>query len=743
MTNDSSPCTNEGHIPFSVDPSSNCTPHEIQENTNTPDEARINAGTSYETQVNSDTPDVTNSPEAIPSLEKTHSFDKTTKDEQDNTESPLEQKLCLPCADSVEQPNDILTMVHSSEQETAQSGPGIDKTGLYETSATQDNKSELHEKNMIDSQSLDYTTALQQWQMMDNASKFQKSQLAKSTSRVEFKAEVVVCSRETEQNGNSKTALCSAADRDLKEVSQEFIAEGQQRADSIIPASQQVQSPLATCSWKAANPGSLPNSKQGVSSEQPGGEGLFDSLTGGETENSSPVGEAKRIKSLEADNVESVPQAKEQNQSCEKKESENLEGTAAVFLEKQTSFQRQDPTRTKTLSQRSATMELDNNEHAYDNMSDSGVSADFSPGSTLEMPSEPPRNETPIEREIRLLMEREESLRKSRGMAKPRTTEEYVEIKMKPILTQPSGTPVHKQKDRQLAEFQMQKEIQMEAKREEDLIQLGKVKGTYDKGTAQELLQKKKIFEQKQEAQNSEPASFKKFSEVPKVGVHSTPLVQHGTQANGLLSTNKGPSFAEINDKKVIILEHGFVLHPTPSKSVPTISSSQLPQRSNLFLEGEKVTVLETSSVFASCPSERSRDSFSPQPSTTDAVQENPFYKLRSKNPQSIVDQDIQDAQEREKELRRLRHSVYGSQAFCEASEHKKTPNGVEHSNSLPVRPSLGKLDITWPPPMQNNDLKQQDMEVERSPKAPRQRSALLQRWESRQFANRQEEDEE
>uniref|UniRef100_A0A8C5EY21 MISP family member 3 n=1 Tax=Gopherus evgoodei TaxID=1825980 RepID=A0A8C5EY21_9SAUR len=111
---------------------------------------------------------------------------------------------------------------------------------------------------------------------------------------------------------------------------------------------------------------------------------------------------------------------------------------------------------------------------------------------------------TPIEREIRLHQEREETLRRQRGMASPRSTQEYVEVRMKPILSQaqlPAQLP--KDKERQWAGAQMQREIQRERLREEDLMHMGQVRGTYDRGTPQELQEKKMLFEKPARTQGS------------------------------------------------------------------------------------------------------------------------------------------------------------------------------------------------------------------------------------------------
>ncbi|KAH0628747.1 hypothetical protein JD844_010228 [Phrynosoma platyrhinos] len=224
----------------------------------------------------------------------------------------------------------------------------------------------------------------------------------------------------------------------------------------------------------------------------------------------------------------------------------------------------------------------------------------------------PDHPETPIEREIRLHLEREELLRQERGLASLRGKQEYVEVRIRPFLNQSGmSSTLPKEKERQWAGAQMQREIQRECRREEDLVQLGKVRGAYDRGTPQELQEKKMIFEQHTSLESLAPRKVV------------------GGSAEGA----RGPSYAEANRApNMVILDSEALLQP------------QRPP-------------LETSSPSG-----------------------NPFFCLRAKSAQSLLEQEVQEAQERERELQRQRYCLYGSISPCQPAEtsepeEKEVPN--------------------------------------------------------------------
>ena len=345
-----------------------------------------------------------------------------------------------------------------------------------------------------------------------------------------------------------------------------------------------------------------------------------------------------------------------------------------------------------------------------DNLSDSGVSADFSTSSTFDILNSK-TNETPIEQEIRRAVQREQSLRKSRGIKNVSHTTEYVEIPLKkPVLY--SGLPVKTEqnqgKDRQIAGKKMQKEIHAEVQREEALVRLGTVPGVYDKGTVRQLKERKQLFEAFQEPRDSSgdlspmtsappwastnnlfpgeiqekvltPASpagglssgrgrsmdlLNQKQQQQQQQQHSPTQAPHKPWGSTWSTSPRGPGLSEGNGCQVIILE----------STLPSLSlypPQPLRQRPAPLTQKQAVNGIGSGTSSASASfgredgpertegevEEEAEDEEEEEP----LPKENPFYKLRSSLTVDRVAQDIREAQQREKELRRQRNSLYGA----------------------------------------------------------------------------------
>ncbi|XP_062243099.1 uncharacterized protein LOC133953280 [Platichthys flesus] len=414
-----------------------------------------------------------------------------------------------------------------------------------------------------------------------------------------------------------------------------------------------------------------------------------------------------------------------------------------------------------------------------DSQSDSGVSADFSPGSTLGgntpiSTGNPASKETPIEREIRRTIEREHSLRRSRGLPNPPTSPEYVEIpSRKNILSEPLNIKSESSqgKDKQFAGKKMQQEIHEETKREQDLVQLGKVPGFYDKGTVRQLKDKKQLFEAFQQPSDStlsvstrsKTTSWSSFGDVSTLEENQEDtLSQTSTigalyverrqntdvlsppaspySAKGRYSTYSTPSvlgFSKETDHQVISMENNL--------SVPA------QKLYHAKLEVEPVTTVNSGDPNISSQGTGTSGGIIEEEEEEEeeeevALKDNPFFKLRSSTNVAKVEQDIQETQEREKELRKQRKSLYGGARGVQvggetiptmSSTSLNGPAVPDIPDSPPrwrngpsaAQQSAGKVSIWLPAQAEEGRTAQQ--EVPCSPRSPRQKTPLVQRWES------------
>uniref|UniRef100_A0A8B9HT62 Uncharacterized protein n=1 Tax=Astyanax mexicanus TaxID=7994 RepID=A0A8B9HT62_ASTMX len=142
---------------------------------------------------------------------------------------------------------------------------------------------------------------------------------------------------------------------------------------------------------------------------------------------------------------------------------------------------------------------------------------------------------TPIQREIRHGLEREKSLRRSRGLDDlENKSEELVEI---PVMRSPevfgdqsSGTNVGLNVERRLAKRKMLQDINQEAMKEQGVKKLGKIPGLYEEGYAQELKERRMLFESFHQSKKTDVQVSSKgrklFSSSFTAKNADTPLVQ-------------------------------------------------------------------------------------------------------------------------------------------------------------------------------------------------------------------------
>ncbi|XP_051996172.1 uncharacterized protein LOC127653522 [Xyrauchen texanus] len=434
-----------------------------------------------------------------------------------------------------------------------------------------------------------------------------------------------------------------------------------------------------------------------------------------------------------------------------------------------------------------------------DSQSDSGLSTDFSPSSTTDVsecpvnvsapePVESPSNETPIEREIRLAMKREQSLRRSRGMDNTTDrTNEFVEIPTRrPIFSQDLLLKPNQSqgKDRQFAGKKMQQEISAEAEREKVLVELGRLPGFYDKGKEVQLQEKRQLFEAFQEPKESVPFLSRRSNSInvesssgileadPPLEIRQSqnsptpPAMTPQGAPNSNQPASRGPGLTEGIKGQIIIIESSNSIPTTVGVSNGSIRSSY---NTAPWTDGGSLKVMHSAGPVRASPRQQLNvENENDEDSIT--VKENPFFKLRSSmSLRPEVEKDIKEAKERERELQRQRNRHYGGApmdvdaesipgmdlvAKGEKMERKASESGVtqssskempsptpQHSNLTPagrqsdqfsttmsVQQSTGKLDLTWPPPQACEEQRQQS---EKTLKIPRQRNPLLERWES------------
>nr|XP_020636732.1 mitotic interactor and substrate of PLK1 isoform X1 [Pogona vitticeps]XP_020636733.1 mitotic interactor and substrate of PLK1 isoform X1 [Pogona vitticeps]XP_020636734.1 mitotic interactor and substrate of PLK1 isoform X1 [Pogona vitticeps] len=406
--------------------------------------------------------------------------------------------------------------------------------------------------------------------------------------------------------------------------------------------------------------------------------------------------------------------------------------------------------------------------------------------------------ETPIEREIRLSREREEDHWRERGITRVNPREELVEIPSSSfLLAAVSSSPAssRKGKEKPLFTFYIQREVEQETKREEALQKEGRVPGTYDKGTHQELAERRKVYEQEVETPPPSQGRGKRLGqelldgEDPPAGRDFAPWSHHrgggtenqnGRQSPESCSPSSAPEAgqAQLRKERPLFNRRSAMAHQQmapPGRGLPGRPGSENPTEELAMVRKEHfaVPVQKLKFSFSGDPEPPKARRKERQPMPGSAREE--LYTLKTWRPRTsaLIDQEIQEALEREMELQeqrrkaRLSPEVVPDSRF---SSQSSAASGVAGSYSMsispvfsPTSPPLGrafsgrvsdKLDLKagHSPSMRRREdgkyagieLEDEiDTEVVRSTKAICCRGVLAQMWESGQIHKRENDDSE
>ncbi|XP_036378571.1 palmdelphin isoform X1 [Megalops cyprinoides] len=323
-------------------------------------------------------------------------------------------------------------------------------------------------------------------------------------------------------------------------------------------------------------------------------------------------------------------------------------------------------------------------DHDFENLALSECShAQFSPcsedsgldDSSYRSPYDDP--ETPIEREIRLALEREESLRRERGISKPLNPSECRQA-AQPVILLP---------------------------------------GKFDKRLCQEVEEKRKMFEAQEDSCRVQKSPNTK---TPSFIITSSPT--------------KGHLYHEVAGNNVIILEpEAYPSSPRHGAKDGTLSpvtkkSSEWPSETSNFI------ILETSNLIIRSASEFCLNTAG-QDTQESTFLNNPFFKLRSRSTQSLIDQEIQMVRQREEELKKQRASLYAKENY---NTGLVSPNLLDNfdKSDLPVRCKSSPSSPMKTAHRMDRSTLSCDHRFSDTFSGGRRKSAMAMRWEAGMFSN-------
>ncbi|KAJ8277469.1 hypothetical protein GJAV_G00075490 [Gymnothorax javanicus] len=329
------------------------------------------------------------------------------------------------------------------------------------------------------------------------------------------------------------------------------------------------------------------------------------------------------------------------------------------------------------------------------------------------VPSPTSKGETPIEREIRIAQEREENLRRERGINRS-DSKEMVQIKttLRLSLASPTLTPI-KAREKNRVSFLIQREIEQDSQREEDLHHQGKVPGLYDRGTTQELGERKRLFEQQEDlipvtpSKKSLTGSLLDVKQVRQIVKEDRKSPEPEATAertrspeSDLLSPccpHRHPNGAEI----LISSSAHLIQHPASQRRVHNIIAHSIPADKVSIKDGEGDNTSQSSSFNYSSPSTSGILSLSPLVEPTNVAGKSRLQwqgfsdqfslKPRRETPDAIRKEIERDLM-REEELRKWRESGGASMSLDGGLDSLDTPFMAMDPTPLQHRDEDGPL---------------------------------------------------
>uniref|UniRef100_A0A8C3T879 Mitotic spindle positioning n=1 Tax=Chelydra serpentina TaxID=8475 RepID=A0A8C3T879_CHESE len=369
------------------------------------------------------------------------------------------------------------------------------------------------------------------------------------------------------------------------------------------------------------------------------------------------------------------------------------------------------------------------------------------------------RDETPIEREIRLAMEREASLRKERGIQRLNSSNELVEIQTKPLLsTSLSLSSSRKVKDKGRVSFFVQREIEQETKREEDLKKEGRLLGMYDKGTQQEL----------EQAVDGSFGPTESTTDGKRVPNHNVNLISfQAYQPYSTLNTSKRSTVDELlscNQPSGSCSKSAGEDSFGAGLLIPTERADSTPSPE------ERVRVHKE---YFATPFWKPKISFVSDQGTQGLLgkekmlepagaQEDQYTLKKCKSQTSwLIEEDIRSALQREQELQEQRRHRLLTDSFSPANDHSSAREKGFRSQ-LSSQTASGTADSYWvtespvfvpashqsgapgsasppnvPSPYQGYTGRHASETILESTRVTRHKNAMAKRWESGQFFNK------